>query len=183
MTPTICPLSLSPLTRDLWGQYDATVIAQLAGYYADPCYTIKFYKAPSDDDELLGAGAFVSYGMKVTPGSLIFGFYLPCVPVYADLQTSAPPPFTVQITDASLKLRWFDDPVASLFLGNFKPCYESTALSPVGNTTNANTGSFPNLLNAPWPVVGKGLFMVEIQSTDTVQQRIELVFGVLEVCG
>ena len=175
MSPTISPLSLNPLTRDLWGQYDATCIAQLAGYADDPCYTIKFYKAPADDDELMDGNAFAAYGMKVTPGSLIFGFYLPCVPLVDDLAFSAPPPFNVQVTDSSLKHKWFDDPVASLFLSNYKPCYQSVF--------GTLTGSFPNLMNAPYPVVGKGLFMVEIQNNLSTQQRIELVFGVLEVCG
>lgn len=174
-TPTISPLSLNPLTRDLWGQYDAAVIGQLAGYADDPCYTLKFYKAPADDDELLDGNAFVAYGMKVTPGSLIFGCYLPCVPVPGALETSVPPAFNVQVTDSSTKLSWWDDPVASLFVANYKPCYQSVF--------GSLTGSFPNLLCAPWPVVGKGLFMVEIQNTSAAQQRIELVFGVLEVCG
>ena len=44
-------------------------------------------------------------------------------------------------------------------------------------------GSFPNLLTAPYPVVGSGLFTVEIQETSGEQQRIQLVFGVLEVCN
>ena len=175
MTPTISPLSLNTLTRDLWGQYDAAAIAQLAGYRDDPCYTIKFYKAPADDDEVITAGDYVPYGMKVTPGSLIFGFYLPCVPNIGGLSASAPPAFNVQITDTSLGLKWFDDPVASLFLANYKPCYQSVF--------GTLTGSFPNLLSSPWPVVGKGLMMVELWNTAAIDQRIELVFGVLEVCG
>jgi hypothetical protein len=50
-------------------------------------------------------------------------------------------------------------------------------------------GSFPNLLCAPHPVVGSGQFDVEIQNTGVdgdgngIEQRIELVFGVLEVCN
>ena len=175
MTPTLSPLSLNQLTRDLWGQFDASAIAQLAGYAGDPCYTIKFYKAPSDDDELMDGLAYVAYGMKITPGSLIFGFYLPTI-LDTTPQGSAPLPFTVQITDSSLKRKLFDDPVASLFLANYKPCYQSAFY---GNAT----GSFPNLMPVPYPVVGKGLFMVEIQNNSPYQKRIELVFGVLEVCG
>lgn len=175
MTPLISPLSLNPLTRDLWGQYDASVIAQLAGYADDDCYKPKFYKAPSDNQELIAGSSFVAYGMKVTPGSLIFGMYLPCVADPTDLNASVPPVFSVQITDSSLNLPWFDDPVASLFLANYKPCYQSIF--------GTMTGSFPNLMNSPWPVVGRGLFMVEIQNNSASAQRIELVFGVLEACG
>ena len=170
----LSPLSLNQMTRDLWGQYDCSAIAQLADLANDPCYSIKFYKAPADDDEVMAAGAYVAYGLKITPGSIIFGFYLPCVPVADDLPTSAPPAFTVQITDVALDHKWFDDPVASLFLANYKPVIQSAVA--------LQTGSFPNLLCAPYPVVGNGLFMVELQETSGEAQRIELVFGVLEVC-
>lgn len=169
------PLSLNPLTRDLWGDYDATVIAQLAPLSDDPCYAIKFYKAPSSQQELVAANAYAPYGLKITPGSIIFGFYLPAIPNTGNPAASAPGAFTVQITDVSLEHAWWDIPVSSLFLANYKPTYQSNAFS--------GQGSFPNLLNAPYAVVGNGLFMVEIQESSGVQQRIELVFGVLEVCS
>jgi hypothetical protein len=43
-------------------------------------------------------------------------------------------------------------------------------------------GSFPNLLTSPYPVVGRGAFKIDIQSTAAITQRVELVIGVLEVC-
>ncbi len=113
--------------------------------------------------------------MKITPGSIIYGWYLPCIPVPGDLSTSAPPPFTVQITDVSMEHDWFDDPVASLFLANYKPVYQSVVA--------LQRGSFPNLLCAPYPVVGSGMFEVQIFNSSDTEQRIQLVFGVLEVCG
>lgn len=174
MTP-ISPLSMNQLTRDLWGQFDAAAIAQLAPLANDPCYNLKFYKAPADQDELVPANGYVPYGLRITPGSLIFGFYLPCIPNAASPWASAPGQFTVQITDVSLKHKWFDDPVSSLFLANFKPTFQSNNFGGMG--------SFPNLLVAPYPVVGSGLFDVEIQETSGNQQRIQLVFGVLEVCN
>lgn len=163
----ISPLSLNQLTRDLWGTFDGSVIAQLAALADDPCYMAKFYKAPQDDQELFAPNAYVPYGLQVTPGSIIFGFYSPIAAV--------PPSFNVQITDVSLSHKWFDDPVASVFVSNLKPTYQSNF--------SLLAGSFPNLLTAPYPVVGSGLFMVELWETSGVQQRIQLVFGVLEVCG
>lgn len=171
---SISPLSLNQLTRDYWGQYDCAAIAQLAPLADDPCYTIKFYKAPADDQEVIAGYGYVPYGMRVSPGSIIFGFYLPCVANATTPTSSVPAAFNVQITDVSLDHRWFDDPVSSTFLANFKPEYQSGVA--------LQTGSFPNLLCAPYPVTGSGLYMVEIQSTSASQQRIELVFGVLEVC-
>jgi hypothetical protein len=171
----VSPLSLNQLTRDYWGQYDPAIIAQLAALAEDPCYQIKFYKAPADDQELLPALGYVTYGMRITPGSLIFGFYLPCIVDTDDPSGSVPGQFTVQITDVSLEHKFWDEPVASIFLANFKPTYQS-------NVTT-NMGSFPNLLCSPHPVTGSGQFDIEIQETSNEQQRIQLVMGVLEVCG
>jgi hypothetical protein len=44
-------------------------------------------------------------------------------------------------------------------------------------------GSFPNLLSSPYPVVGDGLFLVELWESSGAVQRIELLFGVLEAVG
>jgi hypothetical protein len=83
-----------------------------------------------------------------------------------------PPQFNVQITDASLGHKLFDEPVPSMFLANYKPAYHNAVL--------LLTGSFPNLLCSPYPVVGSGLFMVELWNTAGAQQRVELVIGTLE---
>lgn len=171
----ISPLFLNQLTRAYWGQYDPSVIAQLAAFADDPCYQIKFYKAPSDNQELFAANAYVTYGMRITPGSLIFGFYLPCLVNTGTPTLSVPPSFTVQIVDVSMEHKFWDEPVSSLFLANYKPTYQS-------EITN-NMGSFPNLMRAPHPVVGSGQFDVKIQETSGSAQRIELVMGVLEACG
>lgn len=171
----VSPLSLNQLTRDYWGQFDPAIIAQLAALANDPCYQIKFYKAPADDQEELAALGFVTYGMRITPGSIIFGLYLPCVVDTSSVTASAPGAYTVQITDVSLEHKFFDDPVSSLLISNFKPTYQSDVTT--------NMGSFPALLVAPHPVVGSGQFDVEIQETSGSAQRIELVFGVLEVCN
>lgn len=171
----ISPLSLNQLTRDYWGQYDPATIAQLAALANDPCYQIKFYKAPADDQEVFAAYGYVTYGLRITPGSIIFGFYLPCVVNLESIRLSVPPQFTVQITDVSLEHRFWDQAVSSLMLANFKPIFQ--------NGVTTGMGSFPNLLCAPHPVVGSGQFDVEIQETSGAAQRIQLVIGVLEVCG
>lgn len=175
MNGVLSPLSLNPLTRDLWSNFDPAMIAQLAEFSQQDCYSIKFYKAPSSQQELLAANGYAAYGLKITPGSIIFGFYLPAIPDFDAPFESAPGAFTALITDVSLGHQLSDAPLSSLFYGNYKPTQQSNAFS--GN------GSFPNLLTSPYPVVGNGLFMVEIQETSGVQQRIQLVFGVLEVCS
>jgi hypothetical protein len=166
------PLQLDGLTRDYWGHYDAWVISQLAPLAENQCYQPKFYKAPASVDEVIQPFGMASYGLKITPGSLIYGFFLPGL-----VATTAPPLFSVQIIDQSLRHKFWDEPVQSLFLANFKP----TALSANPLLATGGIGSFPNLLNCPYPVVGDGLFMVQIWETSGVAQRIELVIGVLEV--
>jgi hypothetical protein len=166
------PLQLDPLTRDYWGHYDAWIISQLAPLAENECYQPKFYKAPASADEVIPAWGNASYGLKITPGGLIFGFYLPGL-----VSTLAPLQFNVQIIDQSLRHKLFDEPVPSIFLSNFKP----TALSANLLLASGGIGSFPSLLSSPYPVVGDGLFMVQIWDTSGTQQRIELVIGVLEV--
>jgi hypothetical protein len=177
----VSPLSLNQLTRDYWGQYDPAIIAQLAQLASDPCYQIKFYKAPADDQELMAGYGYVTDGMRITPGSVIFGFYLPCVVNVAHPTLSVPGAYTVQITDVSLEHKFWDQAVSSLMLANFKPTYQSGILSASDGAINM--GSFCNLLSAPHPVVGSGQFDIEIQETSGDIQRVELVLGVLEVCG
>ena len=166
----ISPLSLDCLTRDYWGAFDAAAIAQLAPLAENDCYQPKLYRAPALSDEVLGSNGYATYGLKITPGAIIYGFYLgPSSPT-----SYLPGKFNVQITDESLKHKWFDQPVPSYFLANLKLTYQSVGQNVVG--------VFPNLLVAPYPVVGNGLFLIEIWN-QTDQQRIELIFGVLEPIG
>ena len=176
MTPelAISPLQLDALSRDYYGHYDAWVMQQLAPLAESDCYQPKFYKAPASADEYMAAGGNAQYGLKITPGSLIYGFYLPAL-----VSTSLPIPFSVQITDTSLRHKFFDEPVPSIFLANFKP----TGLSTNPLLASGAIFSFPSLLNAPYPVVGSGLFKVDIWNTGATAQRIQLIFGVLEVVG
>lgn len=171
---SISPLQLDALSRDYYGHYDAWVMGQLAPLANQDCYQPKFYKAPASVDEVIVAGGNAQYGLKITPGSLIYGFYLPGL-----ISTLAPIPFSVQITDTSLRHKFFDEPVPSIFLANFKP----TGLSTNPLLASGAIFSFPSLLNAPYPVVGSGQFKVDIWNSSGVTQRIELIFGVLEVVG
>lgn len=172
----VSPLSLDGLTRDYWGAFDASAIAQLAPLAENKCYQPKIYRAPALSDEVVAASDYVSYGLKITPGAIIYGIYLPA----NGFDTPLPPAFNVQITDQSLRHKWFDQPVPSYFLGNCKPTFLSSSQNVMG--------SAPNLLVSPYPVVGTGLFLIEIWNTALssgvpVAQRIELVFGVFEPIG
>lgn len=188
MNLPISPLSLDALTRDTWGSFDAAAIRQLAPLADDLCYRPRLYKSPDSPSEVMAANGYVSHGLKITPGSLIYGFYLPAQVGSGPFGESGgtivtgvtPPQFNVQITDASFRIgpshvaghKMFDEPVPSVFLANFKPSYY--------NAVFVLAASFPNLLCSPYPVVGSGLFMVEFWNTAGAQQRVELVIGTLE---
>lgn len=175
----ISPLQLDPLTRDYYAHWDAYAIGQLAPLARrKDCYQPKFYKAPATSDELILANQYAAYGLHITPGSIIFGFYCPAL-----VSTSLPPAYNVQITDKSLEHKFWDEPIPSIFLGNYKPTYlTADPLQSAGLIA-----SFPSLLSAPHPVVGDGLFLLEFWDTTGgtngpagSAQRIELVIGVLE---
>lgn len=168
----ISPLSLDGLIRDTWGAFDPAALAQIAPLAENDCYQPKIYRAPALSNEVIPANGYASYGMKVTPGAIIYGFYLSSP---SQAQFPLPAPFNVQITDQSLKHKWWDEPIPSYFLANAKP----TQLQLL--VTTVYFGTFPSLLDAPYPVVGTGLFLVELWNTSVdTAQRIELVFGALE---
>jgi hypothetical protein len=166
----VSPLSLDCLTRDVYGSFDASIIAQLAPLAENDCYQPKVYRAPAVGDELFAANEYRSFGLKITPGSLFYAFSLPISPI-----TNLPGQFNVQVTDASTKESLWDQPVPSYMLANSRPTYLSASENVMGAS--------PSFLDAPLPVVGNGLFMVELWETSGEAQRIELVFLVLEPKG
>jgi hypothetical protein len=183
----ISPLELDQLTRSYWGHFDYAAISQLAPLADDQCYKPKFYKAPASGDELFNAYDYKRYGLRIQPGDILYGLYLPGL-----VASLAPPPFLVQITDTALSDRgnpWtmWNEPIPSIFLANFKPNYLST--NPL--ETTGKIGSFPYLFPTPHPITGDGLLMVDLWDTlggntyptqeAGYSQRIELVFGCLEV--
>jgi len=169
----ISPLSLDTLTRDYFGSFDAYILAQLAPLAENDCYEPKIYRAPSISNEVIPANGYASVGLKITPGAIVYGFYLP--PSSQD--SNLPGSFNVQITDMSFKPKydWWDQPIPSYMIANNKPTYLSASQDVVG--------SFPNLIEAPYPIVGKGLLSVQIWESSGSQQRIEVVFGILEPVG
>ena len=166
----IGPLSLDSLTRDTWGSFDAPIIAQLAPLVENDCYQPKLYRAPDIASENFAKLGYASYGLKITPGSIIYGFQLPI-----QISTNLPKQFNVQIRDMSLQHNWWDQPIPAYHLANAKLTHLSASQNEVA--------AFPCLLDAPYPVVGTGLFRVEMWETSNVAQRLQLIFGVLEATG
>ena len=152
----LCPFHLHPYTREVWGEYDAYVLAQIEPAMYDQCYTPKIYKSPDITQEVLaasGPGAYVSHGMKVTPGALIIGWPFPAN--FEQVEVN------VQITDVGLDRKWFSEPTPWALLSNGKPW-------------------MPNLLRAPYPIIEPGLLLVEFWNVSGAELRVQLRFMALE---
>jgi hypothetical protein len=161
------PFVLAQFIRDLWGRYDPVAIAQLAGLAEDKCYQPKFYKAPAISQELMAAKSYVPYGLKITPGAILYGWYLP---VPAD--TDTPYQFSLQVTDQSLQHQFWSEAIPATFISNFLGTSQHNIL--------ALKGTFPSLLRHPYAITGDGLFQVELWETSGSQQRVEVVIGAFE---
>lgn len=132
-------LQLTPHYRDTWGSYDAMVNQFFAPLDHNPCYKPKLYEVPDvtvqnmNRNDAIGTPAYQQYILRIVPGSLIVGF----------LNDDNSPLFTVQITDVSTDHKFWDTPVSNYFLTN-------------------NFNEYPSLLCSPYPVVGSGIFNVEL---------------------
>lgn len=150
-------LSLYPFYRETWGYYDPFAIAQLSPLAYDDCYQPKYYKAPDDNQEVIAAGAYLKYGLEITPGSIVWGIYHPAANGVND------PGFVFKITDMETGIEIWDSPTPDMFVSNSGP------------------GKFPWLLNSPCPVTGAGLFNVEFWNNSGVDLRCNLILCVCEV--
>jgi len=148
----ITPLQYDQFNRETWGDYDAAMMAQLAALAYDTCYKPKLYKAPDSTSEVIANNGYASFGLSVTPGALLYGFY--------QANQSG---YLIQITSVDLDYSLFSEPV------------------PVGLLANDyKSAGFPNLMPAPLPSVGSGEHLIEIWNNSGGQARIEFVIGALE---
>lgn len=152
-----------PFWRDTWGNYDALAIARLAPLDHNQCYRPKYYNAPDVSNQLIAAGDYRRYTLTISPGSLIYGWFV----------NGTAPYFTFQVTDIATGHQFWDMPISSLFLAN------PNSLLDANNVTQ----DYPNLLCSPYPVVGEGRFKVEIwaDKANIETRRCGVIVGVAEV--
>lgn len=152
-----------PFWRDTWGNYDAAVIARIGSLDHNKCYRPKYYNAPDASNQLIEPGGYRRYTVTITPGSLIYGWFV----------NGIAPVFTFQLTDIATGHQFWDLPISSVFLGNPNSLQDSQGV----------TQTYPNLLCHPYPVVGDGRFKVEIwaDKTNETTERCVVIIGVAEV--
>lgn len=154
--PSLCPMSQNPFTRDLWGESDAYILANVEPAMYDECYLPKIYRSPDITQEVLtatGPGAYVAHGLGITPGSILLGWYFPAT--FQQVEAS------VQITDVGLDHKFFNDPIPWAYLSNGKPFAA-------------------NLVLVAYPIVEPGRLLVEFWNTSGEELRVQLPFVVLE---
>lgn len=155
----VSPLQIDSYTRDQWQEFDALAIAQLAPVAYDPCYQPRLYVGLDSIAQTIPSQAdsgYSTYMMHVQPGSLMYG-------IQTDAIYGPQPAWMMQITDLAMGLTFFSDPVSQAFLANSK--------GP----------NYPYLFRHPRPVVGAGLFKVEVWNQLDGSQIVVPVFPVLEV--
>ena len=157
----ITPLSLYPFLRDTWGSFDPLAIAQLAALSNDPCYQPKYYGIPDNNKEVIPANGNINYGLQITPGSLIWG-----VLHNQAVGNNDNPGFVFNLKDIDMDLMIWEGAIPDAF---------------VAGTNLTGPGFFPWLLTSPYPVVGRGLFSVNIYNNSGAPLRCNLTLGVLEV--
>ncbi len=139
--------------RDYWGMWNAYNEPQFAPLERSPCHAVRLALAPDIQSQVIGASGAINYNFYLVPGSLIWGFWV--TPVSG---------VSMQLTDISLAHEFFQGPVKTSFL----------------QTPDADT-RFPSyfMLPTPHPVVGDGLFSLEMWGP--VGTRVYLILGVAEV--
>lgn len=152
-----------PFWRDTWGDYDAAVIPRLAPLDHNSCYRPKYYNAPDIGNQLIEPGGYRRYTVTISPGSLIYGWFV----------NGVVPRFVFQLTDIATGHQFWDQPISSVFLGNPNSLTDAQGVRQ----------TYPNLLCYPYPVVGDGRFKAEIwaDKTNEISRRCVVIIGVAEV--
>lgn len=154
------PFETLPSWSDTWGSWNSRALAALDWLERVSCLKCRYALAPSLEFQAIPAAGYLSYNLRLVPGSVVWGFALP--DNGADLDT-----VSLQITDLSLGHQFFQEPLML------------SSLTPLGR----RQGWFEafNLLPVPHPVTGDGLIRVEFWGP--VGETVFLIFGVAEVAA
>lgn len=133
-------LSLFSEWRDYYGDWSALVEPYVAALELSKCHAPRVALIPDVQHQLIPASGKIEYNFHLVAGSLIWGILPP-----ADSTD------VIQLTDVNMGHAFFQDPVTASFLVTPGPQF----------------GRFPSytLLPTPHPVVGEGLFTLEVWGT------------------
>lgn len=153
----INPFRLNQQYRDFWTSYDSFAAAQIDPILEAGCYSVRWYHAPRNADELIqGPGGYLKYSLVIPAGSWILGYWHTVTTGFG-----ANPSFLVMITDVGLNYKFFTSPLPERFF-------------------DSNGRNEPSLENTPYPVVDPGTFLVEFWQNNNALNRCQLTFAVAE---
>ena len=153
----VTPLQIDSYTRDLWGEFDPLAIAQISPMAYDSCYKPKIIVGLDSQAQNVPAGGYSSAGIRITPGSLILGFLFG-----NQYSFGGTAEFDFQMSDIEMGHPFWSEPITQSFL------------------TNQKGQNYVSLSNSPYPVVGKGRFLVEVWNQMAISQIIVPLIVTLE---
>ena len=156
----ITPIQLDTAWREYWNLWSPPAVAQIAPLADSRCYAPRIRMVPDVNQQIMPTAGKIEFDFTLEPGSLIWCLWA---------GPSAQLDFTFQLTQVELDHPLFEEPSSTRSLPN------SVNAQSSGNTSPYNYAMLPT----PWPVVGEGLFMVEIWGTAAL--RYFLMLGIAEV--
>ena len=151
---SVSSLALDTSWRDYWGNWNSFVEPQMSPLEASTCHAPRFALIPPVENQIVPASGKIIFNFHLVPGSIIYGFYA---------QKNVE--FVIQLTDVGLGHKFWQEPETSNNI----------------ITRGSGRARFPSftLLPTPHPVVGEGLFTVELWAA--VGARVYVILAVAEV--
>jgi hypothetical protein len=152
---SLSSLALDSSWRDYSGVWNSYVEPQVSPLEESICHAPRFATIPPLAQQIIPASGKLNYNFHLVSGSIIWGFWV-----------ATRVSFVVQLTDVNL---------------GHKFCQEPEDANDGLFTVGSNRGRFPSftLLPTPWPVVGDGLFTLEMWGAPGA--RVWMILGVGEV--
>jgi hypothetical protein len=146
--------ALDTTWRDYFGMWNSLVEPQIAPLEASVCHGPRFATVPTIEQQVVGPSGKITYNFHLPSGSIVLGFWV-----------GYSAPFTFQLTHVDLGHKLVQEPERSDGV----------------TTTGADSARFPSftLLPVPWPVVGDGLFTLELWANEN--DRVWMILAVGEV--
>lgn len=149
-------LALDSSWVDFYGDWASAVEPFVKAIENSGCHAPRLALVPDIYNQVIPASGKIEYNFHLPPGSLIWGFWAGQM---SNLENQ------LQITDVALGYTLFQDPITAKFLVTY----------------GSEVGRFPSymILPGPHPVVGDGLFTLEVWGDPG--DVAALILGVAEV--
>lgn len=164
----ITPFQLDAAWRDYINLWSPPANAQFAPIQDSSCYLPRIRMIPDTTSQIMPASGKLQYNFTAVSGSIMWALW---AGPFAQL------PFTFQLTAIDVNHKLFQEPCSTQGLPN------SGNIANGLINTNLTLSSYNYaLLPTPWPVIGDGLFKLEIWGTPTLRYFVILGFAEVNEC-